>query len=200
MTSSVSNIRNITMIGLMAALITICSWISIPITVPFTMQTFAIFFAISLLGGKGGFLSVLDWLLLGAVGLAVFSGFTGGIGKFANVTGGYLVGFLLSALLVWGITHFLGTKSPSHTDRIHSCGSPRLHIDIGISDIQAFLLRHAERVHNRIHRRGVRFLRNCLHLSLYKRKQILTENRGDNIYRLLMWFVRQHCQLHSTIP
>ena len=112
MTSSVSNIRNITMIGLMAALITICSWISIPITVPFTMQTFAIFFAISLLGGKGGFLSVLVWLLLGAVGLPVFSGFTGGIGKFANVTGGYLVGFLLPALLVWGITHFLGTKSP----------------------------------------------------------------------------------------
>ena len=113
MTTSVSNIKNITMIGLMAALITICSWISIPTTVPFTMQTFAIFFSISLLGGKRGFLSVLVWLLLGAVGLPVFSGFTGGIGKFMNVTGGYLLGFLLSALLIWKITHFLGTKTPT---------------------------------------------------------------------------------------
>ena len=112
MITSVSNIKNITMIGLMAALITICSWISIPTTVPFTMQTFAVFFAICLLGGKRGFLSVLVWLLLGAMGLPVFSGFTGGIGKFANVTGGYLLGLLLSSLLVWWITHLFGTKLP----------------------------------------------------------------------------------------
>lgn len=112
MTQSVSKTKDITMIALMAALIAICSWISIPTTVPFTMQTFAVFFAVGLLGGKRGSLSVLVWLLLGAVGLPVFSGFTGGIGKFANVTGGYLVGFLISTLIVWGITHFLGTKTP----------------------------------------------------------------------------------------
>lgn len=112
MTTSVSKIKNITIIGLMAALITICSWISIPTAVPFTMQTFAIFFIIILFGGKRGFLSVLVWLLLGSVGLPVFSGFTGGIGKFTNVTGGYLLGFLLLSLITWGITHLFGTKAP----------------------------------------------------------------------------------------
>ena len=60
-------------IALFAVMIAVCSWISVPATVPFTMQTFGVFLAGATLGGKRGTLSVLVWLLLGAVGMPVFS-------------------------------------------------------------------------------------------------------------------------------
>lgn len=98
--------------ALFAVLIAVCSWISIPTTVPFTMQTFAVFLAVGLLGGKRGSLAVLIYLLLGAVGIPVFAGFTGGLGILLGTTGGYLLGFLGSALLYWLITDRLGAKLP----------------------------------------------------------------------------------------
>lgn len=88
-----------------AALITVCSWITIPFfTVPFTMQTFAVFLVLLLLGGRRGTLSVLLYLVMGAIGLPVFSGFAGGAGKLAGPTGGYLIGFIAAALVYWGLT------------------------------------------------------------------------------------------------
>ena len=90
-------------VAMFAILIAICAWISIPMTIPFTMQTFGIFLAVGVLGGKRGSLAVLVYLLMGIVGLPVFSGFTGGIGCLAGATGGYIVGFLLSALVVWAV-------------------------------------------------------------------------------------------------
>ncbi len=87
--------------GMMAALLALCAWLTVPTTVPFTMQTFAIFLAVGVLGGRLGSLAVGGYLLLGAVGLPVFSGFRGGPGAFAGTTGGYLVGFLLLALVMW---------------------------------------------------------------------------------------------------
>ena len=59
-------------IAVFAVLIAICSWISIPTTVPFTLQTFAVFLAVGVLGGKRGSLSVLIYILLGAVGMSAF--------------------------------------------------------------------------------------------------------------------------------
>ncbi len=88
-------------IALMAVLICVCSWISVPSTVPFTMQTFAVFCALALLGGKRGTLAVLVYILLGAVGLPVFSGFAGGLGKLLGPTGGYILGFLFQGLIYW---------------------------------------------------------------------------------------------------
>ncbi len=82
-----------------AALIAVCSWISIPTAIPFTLQTFAVFLLMSALGGKRGTLSVLVYLMLGAVGLPVFAGFTGGIGILLGNTGGYLAGFLLTGVV-----------------------------------------------------------------------------------------------------
>ena len=67
-------------IAIFAVLIAICSWISIPMTVPFTLQTFGVFIAAGVLGGKRGTLSVLVFILLGAVGIPVFANFSGGIG------------------------------------------------------------------------------------------------------------------------
>lgn len=88
-------------IALGTVLIIICAWISIPLTVPFTLQTFAIFAVSGLLGGKKGTLAVLVYILLGAVGLPVFAGFKSGIGVLASSTGGYILGFLLSPMVMW---------------------------------------------------------------------------------------------------
>lgn len=98
-------------IALFAVLITICSWISIPTVVPFTLQNFGIFVAVGVLGGKRGALSVLVYLLLGAIGVPVFAGFSGGIGVILGTTGGYIIGFLLSTLPVWGMEKLLGKKT-----------------------------------------------------------------------------------------
>lgn len=93
--------REWTQCALAAACIAICSWIAIPMSVPFTLQTFAVFLICIWLGGRSGCISVLLYLLLGAIGLPVFSGFRGGPGVLFSTTGGYIFGFLLSALFLW---------------------------------------------------------------------------------------------------
>ena len=93
--------KEITTISLMTAVLVICSWISIPTSVPFTMQIFAVYLAIYLLGGKLATFSILVYILLGAIGVPVFAGFTGGIGILFGNTGGYIIGFLLTAIIMW---------------------------------------------------------------------------------------------------
>lgn len=92
---------DLTLIALFAAVMAVCSWISIPATVPFTLQTFGVFLACGLLGGRRGTITVIVYLILGAAGIPVFSGFTGGIGHLLGPTGGYIIGFIFSALLMW---------------------------------------------------------------------------------------------------
>lgn len=79
----------------------ICSWISIPFLVPFTLQTLGVFTVAEILGGKKASVAVALYLLLGAFGLPLYAGFTGGIGVLAGIKGGYLAGFLLTALFMW---------------------------------------------------------------------------------------------------
>ena len=98
-------------IALFAVLIAVCAWISIPLMVPFTLQTFGVFCAAGLLGGKRGTLSVLVYIVLGAAGIPVFSGFTGGIGILLGATGGYIMGFACSPALYWLITRLLGNST-----------------------------------------------------------------------------------------
>jgi len=82
------------------ALMAVCSWISVPFfTIPFTMQTFAVFFVIGLLGTKWGVMAILAYVGLGAAGVPVFAGFAAGVGKLLGPTGGYIVGFVLAALV-----------------------------------------------------------------------------------------------------
>lgn len=78
-TATRSKTYDMVYIAVFAVLIAICSWISIPTTVPFTLQTFAVFLAVGVLGGKRGSLSVLIYILLGAVGIPVFAGFSGAL-------------------------------------------------------------------------------------------------------------------------
>ena len=86
-------------IALFAVLMAVCSWISIPAVVPFTLQTFGVFVAVSVLGGKRGTLAVVLYLLIGVVGLPVFAGFSGGLGVLLGSTGGYIIGFIVMAVI-----------------------------------------------------------------------------------------------------
>lgn len=94
-----STTKDMVYIALFTSIMIVCAFITVPFYVPFTLQTFALFTIIAILGTKKAFLSVLLYLLLGAVGLPVFSGFRGGIGHLFGVTGGYLLGFLLTTLI-----------------------------------------------------------------------------------------------------
>ena len=89
------SVKDMALTAMFAVFIAVCSWISIPTAVPFTLQTFAVFCAVSLLGGKRGFFAVLVYIMLGAVGIPVFSGFKGGFGVLLGATGGYIAGFLV---------------------------------------------------------------------------------------------------------
>jgi len=83
-----------------AALIGICSLISIPMPppfAPFTLQTFAVFFSVGLLGTKNGTAAVFLWIILGCMGVPVFSGFRGGFAVLLGPSGGFLPGFLAGA-------------------------------------------------------------------------------------------------------
>ena len=93
-------------IAVFAVVMAVCSWISIPAQVPFTLQTFGVFMAVGVLGGKRGTLAVLVYVLLGAVGVPVFAGFSGGIGALLGNAGG----FIFSALVMWAIESVFGRK------------------------------------------------------------------------------------------
>lgn len=95
------NTGDLALVALFAAVMAVCSWITVPAAVPFTLQTMGVFLAVGLLGGKRGTISVLVYLFLGAIGLPVFSGFAGGLGYMMGATGGYIIGFLFSALIMW---------------------------------------------------------------------------------------------------
>ena len=114
MTTASSRLRTVDMayIALFAVLMAVCAWITVPMTVPFTLQIFAVFAALVTLGGRRGTYAVVVYLLLGAVGLPVGSGFQGGLGWLLGTTGGYIVGFLCIALIYWLMTAKLGDSLP----------------------------------------------------------------------------------------
>ena len=93
--------KRMTRIALCAALLAPCAWLSVPTQPPFTMQTFGVFCAVGLLGGFRGTVAVLIYILMGLIGLPVFSNFNGGVGYLMGPTGGYIVGFLFTALVYW---------------------------------------------------------------------------------------------------
>ncbi len=102
---------NMAVIAMGAVIITICSWLSFNFgEVPFTLQTFAIFAILMLLGGKRGTVAIIVYLLMGLVGLPVFAGFKGGAQSLVGPTGGFLVGFIAVGILYWLLADVLLTK------------------------------------------------------------------------------------------
>jgi len=110
---------DLTYIALFAVLTAVCAWVTIPTgAISFTLQTFAIFTALLALGGRRGTYAVLVYLLLGLVGLPVFSGFQGGPGVLLGATGGYLIGFIGTGLVYWLVTARLSDTLPA---RLAAC-------------------------------------------------------------------------------
>ena len=96
------NIKAIILCGVFAAVVSVCSWITVPLPftqVPINLAILGVLLAGGLLGSKYGVLSLLVYILLGAVGLPVFAGFGAGLGVLVGPTGGYIVGYLLCAAI-----------------------------------------------------------------------------------------------------
>lgn len=112
MTARKISTKDIAYIGIFTALMAVCSWISFPLPsgIPVTLQTFGLFLAAGVLGGRRGTLAIAAYLLLGFVGAPVLAEFHGGAGSYLTPSGGYLVGFLFTALLMWGMERLLGRK------------------------------------------------------------------------------------------
>ncbi|MCI1305293.1 MAG: biotin transporter BioY [Lachnospiraceae bacterium] len=95
-----SNVHVITEIAVMTAVMCVLGPISIPTgLVPISLTPFAVFLAAYILGMKKGTAAVAIYVLLGIAGLPVFSGYQGGVAKAFGPTGGYIIGFILMALI-----------------------------------------------------------------------------------------------------
>lgn len=95
-------IRNMVHCAMIAALLAVCAWLAVPVgNAAITMQTFGVFLSLFLFGGQKTAAAILVYLLLGGVGLPVFSGFRGGLGVLLGPTGGYVWGFLAMSLVYW---------------------------------------------------------------------------------------------------
>ena len=98
----------ITMVALMAAVVCVLAPFSIPIgPIPISLATMGLYLAVMIVGGKKATIVCLMYLLIGFVGLPVFSGFTGGPAKLLGPTGGYLLGYLLLTMIAgWFVDKF----------------------------------------------------------------------------------------------
>lgn len=110
-----TNVREMALIAVMAAVTCVLGPLSVPIgVVPISFTNLAVYLAIYVLGCKRGTVSYIVYLLIGLVGVPVFSGFTGGVGKLFGPTGGYLIGFIFMALICgWFIDRFECKLVPS---------------------------------------------------------------------------------------
>jgi biotin transport system substrate-specific component len=119
MDSKKMSTKTITMCGLMAAVCCILGPLSIPIgPVPISLTVVAVFLCVYVLGMVKGTIAYIVYLLLGAVGLPVFSNFEGGFQKIVGPTGGYLVGFIFMAL----ISGFFIERFPVSKWYLHAVG------------------------------------------------------------------------------
>lgn len=108
--SSKNRIKNYVLISLFTAIIAVCSFITIPSVIPFTLQTLGIFTSLTVLGGKRGTVCTILYIILGIVGIPVFSGFSAGLGHLSGATGGYILGFILLDLCYLFVTNLLGSS------------------------------------------------------------------------------------------
>ena len=92
-------IKDLVLIAIFTSIICVMSLISIPTTVPFTLQTLAVFLCMFMLKPVDALISVLLYIIIGGIGVPVFSNFKSGFGVLAGPTGGYILGFILMTLV-----------------------------------------------------------------------------------------------------
>ena len=102
------DVKTMALVAIMAAVCCVLGPIAVPIgPIPVSLSLIAIYLSAYALGAKKGTLAVLIYILLGAVGLPVFSGAEGGIAKLIGPTGGYIIGFIFTCFISgWFIEHF----------------------------------------------------------------------------------------------
>ncbi len=97
------SVRRLTTVGLLTAVICLLGPFALNISfispVPISLGTLGIYLAVSILGMKSGTLSVVVYILLGFIGVPVFTNFTGGAEKLLGPTGGYIIGYIFMALI-----------------------------------------------------------------------------------------------------
>lgn len=138
----IKNVRKMVLSSLLASMTAVCAWISLPIPpVAFTLQTFAVLLTLGILGGRWGTVSIGLYLLLGIIGLPVFSGFQSGAAALPGPTGGFLWGFLAGGLVYWGLEK-LGRLPAMIAAQImaYLCGCLWFFLYTGISGIGAAVL------------------------------------------------------------
>ena len=92
-------VKDLVYIAIFTSIICVMSLISIPTTVPFTLQTLAVFLCMFMLKPIDSLISVLLYILIGSIGIPVFANFKSGFGTLAGPTGGYILGFILMDLI-----------------------------------------------------------------------------------------------------
>lgn len=105
--------RDTAYIAVFTALLAACSWIAIPTPtrIDFTLQILGVFLTLGILGGKRGTLAITAYLLLGAAGVPVFAGFSGGVSALLSPSGGYLIGYFFAGLLMWALEKAIGART-----------------------------------------------------------------------------------------
>lgn len=109
-------VRELTVIGMMTAVLCILAPFSLmlPGMVPISLATLALYFFPYILGGKGSALCCLIYIIIGAAGLPVFSGFSGGISRLAGPTGGYIIGYFAIILIESAAIRRFPDKKSAH--------------------------------------------------------------------------------------
>lgn len=114
--------KDLILCALFAAVMSIFSVIAVPIgVISITLGVFGILLTAVVLGAKRGVISTLIFILLGAVGLPVFSGFKGGIGVLTGPSGGYILSYIPMALIVGAVSAHLDISKKSFVLRLLSC-------------------------------------------------------------------------------
>lgn len=102
---------HITYIAMCIALLTVSAWITVPFVISFTLQTLAVFWIAAVSHWKQSITAICLYLVLGSLGAPIFSGFQAGPSVLFHVTGGYLIGFVFSTLVIGlSVKHLGRTK------------------------------------------------------------------------------------------
>ncbi len=107
-------ITQVISIALFVALMTVCAWIKVPVgPVPVTLNTFAIFLAIGILGTKMGTIAIASYVALGLMGAPIFAGFAGGPAYLLGPSGGYIIGYIICAAVSGKLVDRFGVSTLS---------------------------------------------------------------------------------------
>ena len=121
--STASRTRAIAYVAMTIAIIAVSAWVTVPIgPVPFTLQMFAVTFALLILKPKQAIAAIARYLALGAIGVPVFSGMRGGIGVLMGPTGGFLWGYLIGVSVAVGVLSLFRSRGIENFGVCVLCG------------------------------------------------------------------------------